>query len=331
MADRPHRPPARRVLLAGIAVLGLLTVATIALGVKQAVWPSPVRHDAGPWRTQAVLDTPRDDFGTAVVGGRIWVVGGMTGERAHKLASVEVYDPRADSWSAGPALPAGRSSPGTTHVGEVVYAFGGTTQSGDHVTVSDAATALDTRNGRWTRLPPMPTPRYELAAVAVGRRIYAIGGDGGDGPVRTVEVYDTRTRTWSAGPPLPKARSSLRAVLLGSRIYAVGGLAGDVDSTDVQVLDVATGRWSAGPRLPAPLSNFGLGAYEGRLHALRHGDHFTYRPGDRAWRKVPAMPTSRHGEGVATVAGRMYVIGGCSESPLRDVNVVESYANPGPD
>lgn len=326
MAQRRPRPSTPHVLLAGIAVLGLLTVATIVLGVKQSVWPSPSRHAAGPWRTQAVLDTPRDDFGTAVVGGRIWVVGGMTGERAHKLASVEVYDPQTDSWSAGPPMPNGRSSVGATRVGDVVYAIGGSAENGDGVSVSAAATALDTRTRRWTRLPPMPTPRYELAAVAVGRRIYAIGGDGVDDvPVRTVEVFDTRTRTWSAGPPLPRPRASLRAAYLDGRIYAVGGLRGDVDTADVQVLDVATGRWSAGPGLPAPLSNFGLGVYDGRLHALRHGDHFTYRPGDRVWHRAPAMPTRRHGEGVATVDGRMYVVGGCSESPLRDVNVVESY------
>jgi N-acetylneuraminic acid mutarotase len=323
VTDREH---ARRLLLAGIAVLGVLAAATIVLGVKQAVWPSHAGNVAGPWRTQATLDTPRDDFGTVVVGGRIWVVGGMTGERAHKLASVEVYDPRANSWSAGPTMPVGRSSVGAARVGDVVYVIGGSAQSGDRVQVSDATAALDTRTRTWTRLPPMPTPRYELAAVAVGSKVYAIGGDGGNGPVRTVEVYDTRTRRWSTGPALPKARASLRAVLLDGRIYAVGGLAGDADSADVQVLDVATGRWSAGPALPAPLSNFGLTTYDGRLHALRHGDHFTYRPGDRAWQRAPAMPTRRHGEGVAAVDGRMYVVGGCSESPLRDLNVVESYA-----
>lgn len=210
-------PPARRLLLAGMAVLGVLAAAMIVLGVKQAVWPSPSRHVAGPWREQAALDTPRDDFGTVVVGDRVWVVGGMTGERAHKLASVEVYDPHTDSWSAGPQLPVGRSSVGAARVGDVVYAIGGTAESDDHVTVSAVTTALDTRTNRWTRLPPMPTPRYELAAVAVGSRIYAIGGDGGDGPVRTVEVYDTRTRTWSPGPPLPKPRASLRAAVLEDR------------------------------------------------------------------------------------------------------------------
>lgn len=323
MADHP---PVRRLLLAGIALLGVLAAVTTVIGVKRAVWPSPTGRVAGPWRTQATLDTPRDDFGTVVVAGRIWVVGGMTGERAHKLASVEVYDPHADSWSAGPTMPVARSSVGAARVGDVVYAIGGSAQAGGRVEVSDAAAALDTRTRKWTRLPPMPTPRYELAAVAVGDRIYAIGGDGGDGPVRTVEVYDTGTHRWSAGPPLPEPRASLRAVLLDGRIYAVGGLAGDAESTGVQVLDVATGRWSTGPALPAPLSNFGLGAYEGRLHALRHGDHFTYRPGDRAWRRAPAMPTRRHGEGVAAVAGRLYVVGGCAESPLRDLNVVESYA-----
>jgi hypothetical protein len=36
--------------------------------------------------------------------------------------------------------------------------------------------AYDPARRRWTRLADLPTPRHGLAVVAVGSRVYAIGG-----------------------------------------------------------------------------------------------------------------------------------------------------------
>ena len=49
---------------------------------------------------------------------------------------------------------------------------GGEAPSGTIRTVYAFALAT----GRWRRLPDLPTPRHGLGVVAVGARVYAIGG-----------------------------------------------------------------------------------------------------------------------------------------------------------
>src|SRR4029453_19222234 len=58
----------------------------------------------------------------------------------------------------------------------------------------------------WRRLAPVPSERTEVAAAAVGRRIWVLGGYAPDGAtVATAEVYDTATATCSRGPERPLA------------------------------------------------------------------------------------------------------------------------------
>lgn len=318
---RARRP---RFLLTGIIVLAVAAVVATVLGIVRPGDDPSGKASARPWRDGAALMQDRDDFGTAVVNGRIWVIGGMTGGRGNKLDSVEVYDPDQDSWSSGPAMPTARSNMGTARVGGTIYTFGGSTPE-----AVDTAEALDTGDRSWHRLPSLPTPRYGLAAVAFDGKIYTLGGQRGLQQMNTVEIYDPATKRWSSGPPLPKARASLGAVAWHGKIYAIGGVDAAGPTRDVQVFDPHTGHWSAGPSLPKPVSNFGLGSYDGQLHVLLHTNHWTLARGERRWKSATPMPTSRHGLGVATVAGRMYAIGGCLEEPLRDLNVVESYAAPG--
>jgi N-acetylneuraminic acid mutarotase len=64
------------------------------------------------WRSGPPMAVARGGFGAAVApsgeGGRIVVAGGevLTGER-RALASVEIYDPALEQWTAGPDLPVG--------------------------------------------------------------------------------------------------------------------------------------------------------------------------------------------------------------------------------
>jgi hypothetical protein len=48
-----------------------------------------------------------------------------------------------------------------------------------------------------------------------------------------------------------------------------------------------------------------------------------------SWLAGEPMPTTRHGEGVATVGDRLYAFGGCYEDPQYDLDVNEVLA-PGP-
>jgi N-acetylneuraminic acid mutarotase len=79
----------------------------------------------------------------------------------------------------------------------------------------------------------MPRRRWLGAGVALGGKLYVIGGytenpDGSIKAVRTTSVYDAATDTWATKAPMPTARAHFaasRVVLNGQpRIEVVGGL-----------------------------------------------------------------------------------------------------------
>ncbi|MBR9894373.1 hypothetical protein GYB14_22005 [bacterium] len=53
------------------------------------------------------MPTPRTGLRAAVLGGRIYLAGGLSWEN-EALTSVEIYDPATGRWETGPDLPAGR-------------------------------------------------------------------------------------------------------------------------------------------------------------------------------------------------------------------------------
>jgi hypothetical protein len=54
------------------------------------------------WRTGAQMPVKRDHLGAAVLGTKIYAIGGRDNDL---LARVDVYDTKTDAWSTGPPLP----------------------------------------------------------------------------------------------------------------------------------------------------------------------------------------------------------------------------------
>ena len=102
-----------------------------------------------------------------------------------------------------------------------IYVIGGQDEfdQGGVVEEYDPATDL------WPTKAPMPTPRFYLGAVALGGRIYTIGGetDHGGGFRPTVEDYDPVADFWSAEASMHTLRMGLATAVVGGSVYAVGG------------------------------------------------------------------------------------------------------------
>jgi hypothetical protein len=166
----------------------------------------------------------------------------------------------------------------------------------------------------------------QLAAVAVGSRVWAIGGNDANGPAfASVDVYDPATDRWTAAAPLETARYGLSAVLFGGNVYAIGGQAAHGALPIVEIASPSDGRWQPGPALPEGLTRLGVAQLNEELHAMEGTKHFALAAGANAWRPAPAMPTSRHGLAAAALGGRLYTVGGCSDD-LVDLGVNEIYA-----
>ena len=168
----------------------------------------------------------------------------------------------------------------------------------------------------WRRLAPVPTERTEVAAAAVGRRIWVLGGYAADGAtLATAEVYDTVTGTWTRGPDLPVAVNHAMAATLDGVLYVAGGNDGHVPSDQVARLD--GDRWRRLAPLPRGRQAGGLVALDGRLYLVGGvvegglaSDTQVYDPAADRWTPAPGLPTPREHLGAAAAGGRVYVVGG---------------------
>src|SRR5438045_1572192 len=62
---------------------------------------------AGRWSRAAALPVPRFEGAAVAAGGRIWFIGGITGDLGDQASAresdrVDVYDPASDRWMAAP-------------------------------------------------------------------------------------------------------------------------------------------------------------------------------------------------------------------------------------
>jgi N-acetylneuraminic acid mutarotase len=91
---------------------------------------------------------------------------------------------------------------------------------GNYVTEVDV---YDPSTDHWMTVAPLPMPSRNLAVVAAGGKLYAIGGENSKGRLATVEEYDPAANNWTERPALPSARDDLGVGTMDGKLYAVGG------------------------------------------------------------------------------------------------------------
>src|SRR5690606_1191539 len=98
----------------------------------------------------------------------------------------------------------------------------------------------------------------ETTAVAVGDKVYVIGGDVGSTNDRKVEQYDTVSGTWRSMADLPEPLDHLQLAVVDGLIYAFGGIQAYPGPTnaDVYRFDPAAGpagAWTHIGTMPEPV------------------------------------------------------------------------------
>jgi len=153
------------------------------------------------WTRKADMPTPRGSLCTAVVNGKIYAIGGVTGMAGgggSLVSVVEEYDPVTDTWTKKSAkMPTPRSIFSISVVNGKIYAIGGEDRNmnvNNIVNPCGVSTVeeYDPIKDVWTKKADMPTKRCCLSTSAVNGKIYAIGGTDtlllGEG-FATVEEY----------------------------------------------------------------------------------------------------------------------------------------------
>jgi N-acetylneuraminic acid mutarotase len=186
--------------------------------------------------------------------------------------------------------------------------------------------------GRWVQLAPMPSARQEVAAAAVGGRVWVIGGLAANAePVPTVETFDPALDLWEPRVPLPVALHHAAAAVVGERLFVVGGYTGGRvrwTASDA-VYEFVPGReaWEARASMPTPRGGLAVAVVNDRVHALGGSGervsnaHEVYDPVTNRWSTANAMPTARDHLAAVAFQGRVWALGG------RASFMGEQYAN----
>jgi N-acetylneuraminic acid mutarotase len=138
-----------------------------------------------------------------------------------------IYSPVTGSWRKGATYSSTILRPAIAAVDNDVYVIGGYRSRSSSNGITGTVRRYRPLMNTWENLTvTMPTPRDDAVAVAVGGKLYVIGGWGETIDVpkgRVVEIFDTATGAWSAGPVLPQSRDTFGAAALDGRIYVIGG------------------------------------------------------------------------------------------------------------
>ncbi|MDX1616832.1 MAG: kelch repeat-containing protein, partial [Candidatus Promineifilaceae bacterium] len=246
--------------------------------------------EGGTWQTVADLPESLHHFGLAALDEGLLVSGGYAGNTlSDATASTWIYDPAADSWSAGTPMPAARAAHAAVSLDGLVYVVGGEGDRATELWVYDPAA------DSWQTAPgTLPTAREHLGAAALDGKLYVVGGRRPRvGNLATLEIYDPATGAWERGPDMPTARGGITAAALDGRLHVAGG------------------------------EDFN------RSPSCTFDQHEVFDPATDRWDSYPDLPTPRHGLSGAVSAGRWYVIGGGTKAAALTVvstsDAVEVY------
>ena len=117
------------------------------------------------------MPTPREHLASAVVDGKLYVIGGRDLNPGNNLAKNERYDPDSDSWETLEDMPTPRGGISAATLNDTIFVFGGETWTETYATNEQYIPDIG-----WFSRQPMNMPRHGLAASTVGEEIFVIGG-----------------------------------------------------------------------------------------------------------------------------------------------------------
>jgi N-acetylneuraminic acid mutarotase len=133
------------------------------------------------WETRNPMSVPRNHAFGGVVNGKIYVIGGRTGQgfilSATNTDVVEEYDPASNAWSMPKErMPTARSGGASGTDGRLIYVAGGEVTTTELVGAYRAVEAYSPATNSWITLPSMPMPRHGVAGAVVGNRFHLVSG-----------------------------------------------------------------------------------------------------------------------------------------------------------
>ncbi|UCG42725.1 MAG: hypothetical protein JSU73_12830 [candidate division WOR-3 bacterium] len=210
--------------------------------------------EADSWITGfAPMPWPRAYAGCAVLGGKIYVIGGT--DTRMETNRVDRFDPGSNTWDTVASLPWPAQALGAAVLGNHLYAVGGYSTYNEGRYLREVACYVPTpAPGSWDTVYSLHVPRAGLGLAVSGDRMYAVGGTYFN-PLASAEYYVLDQ--WRIEPmPMRHPRSGFPAVGYAEYICAIGGH-GRMNMGSVEVLNTLIGEWSDAESLPSARTEHG--------------------------------------------------------------------------
>lgn len=285
------------------------------------------------WSTVASAPIARAEALGAVVGGKLYVFAGFSGNSG-PVARSDVYDPATNSWKPIANMPRRLTHAGTTVVGSDVYFAGGYIGTGTGYTQqfgSKEVWRYNVGSNTYQAMPPLPTALASGGLVAVGRNLHCFGGNNSsrqDVGLHYVLNLDNTAAGWVTKRSMPTARSHMGYANFGGKVYAIGGQKGNdgslVAQSVVEMYDPATGLWTTKKAMPRGVNHISgstivLG---GRIltlggqtaHNSSIAETYAFDPAANTWTTLSPLPAARFSGVAASINGAIFFTGGSSQT-----------------
>jgi len=202
------------------------------------------------WNTVTPMPTARFGFGSGVIGGQLYVVGGSGScPPCTPLNTLEAYNPLTNAWTTEAPMPTARMALAAGVLNGQLYAVGGVSGSTNLSTLE----AYNPITNIWTTEAPMPVAQANIGAAVVGNTLFVIGGQNGTN-LNTVEAYNATTNTWTTEAPIPTGRYGSQPQAINGAIYVAGNGAGNQAISSLQAFTPPGGVSPTNPILPSSCS-----------------------------------------------------------------------------
>lgn len=307
---------------------------TDATGLQSNPLVGSARIAAYPWTTQLADPVPREYAASAVLDGKVYVMGGQRTDSGvipgPATNLVEIYDPASSTWSAATPMPTARMGLVAAVINGRIYAIGGRTD-GFSTSAVGTVEVFDPGTKLWTTGNPLPSPRYFAAAAVTGGEILVAGGNFETNVLRTLEAYNPLTNQWRNRSAMPTARGQLAMAEANGRLYAVGGYAGLISQWvgTVEEYNPLTDSWAVRASMPTARAHLALAQIDGKLLAAG-GENVnrsldlleSYDPVANVWlTKTPSLTAFTRAT-AAVVSGKMLVFGNTLSLAYDPVNEI---------
>ncbi|KAL3938696.1 MAG: hypothetical protein SGBAC_006451 [Bacillariaceae sp.] len=177
------------------------------------------------FETLETLPRPRYRHSSAIVGGKVWLLGGRT-LFDDLIPEIDAYDIATNTWSTPSSLPAeyvvsDQAGFGTSDI----YIAGGYDQN---YTAMTTVVKISGDGQTFTKVGDLNEERGDVFGVAKkdGTKAYVAGGFTHSNwckPLTSAEEFDFATETWTSLPDLVDARGEIALVENSGHLYAIGG------------------------------------------------------------------------------------------------------------